>query len=365
MITTPTLILDEEKCKVNIASMAERAKRFGVVLRPHFKTPQSLEIGRWFKEVGVTKITVSSFGMANYFAPEWDDITVAFPVNILEIQTINKLAEKINLSILVESLDSLKYLAEKLKFKVNFYIKIDSGSNRAGLKHYDIEGVENLLNISESSDKLEFIGFLSHAGHTYKCRGKAEVMSSHEDAKNKLVSIKNQFISKYPNVIASYGDTPSCSIAENFEGIDEIRPGNYAFYDLTQVAIGSCEVKNVAVALECPIVAIHEKEGKLIIYGGGIHLSKDRLEDPKHGVIFGKVAQKTDSGWGELIPDTYLRGISQEHGVVSVPKEDISNYKVGDTLMVLPIHSCMTADLMKRYTTTNREIITMFNSQFI
>ena len=169
MITTPTLILDERKCKENITNMSERAKRFGLELRPHFKTPQSLEVGRWFKEAGVTKITVSSFGMAKYFASEWDDITVAFPVNILEIETINELAGKVNLSILIESEDSLKFLNQNLKHKVNFYIKIDTGSNRAGLKHYDIEGVENLLSIAESSDKFNFIGFLSHAGHTYNC----------------------------------------------------------------------------------------------------------------------------------------------------------------------------------------------------
>ena len=88
MITKPTLCLDEAKCKTNIAFMAERAKNHDVTLRPHFKTHQCLEIGRWFKEKDITKITVSSLTMAKYFAEEWDDITVAFPVNILEIDLI-------------------------------------------------------------------------------------------------------------------------------------------------------------------------------------------------------------------------------------------------------------------------------------
>ena len=60
MITTPTLILDEEKCKANIKRMVDKANQNNIVLRPHFKTHQSLEIGRWFKDIGINKITASS-----------------------------------------------------------------------------------------------------------------------------------------------------------------------------------------------------------------------------------------------------------------------------------------------------------------
>jgi len=63
-ITKPTLILDEAKCKTNSAFMADKARRHNLELRPHFKTHQSLEIGRWFKDAGVKKITASSLDMA-------------------------------------------------------------------------------------------------------------------------------------------------------------------------------------------------------------------------------------------------------------------------------------------------------------
>lgn len=359
MISKPTLLLDEHKCKANIAFMAERAKRFNVELRPHFKTHQSLEIGKWFKDVGVSKITTSSLDMASYFAKEWDNITVAFPINILEIDTINDLASKITLNILIESDISLEFLKNHLQHPVNYYIKINIGNNRAGLIHYDTESIDKLLEISKNSDKLNFIGFLGHAGQTYKCRSKADIISVHEEAKKKLVNLKNQYKVDYTNIIASYGDTPSCSVAENFEGIDEIRPGNYAFYDMMQVQIGSCNVNSIAVALECPIVGIHPKQSEVVIYGGGIHLSKDRMEDDTFGTTYGMVAKKSGNGWNGLIPNTHVRGISQEHGIVKVPESDLHNYKVGDTLLVLPVHSCMTADLMKRYKTLKGKDITM------
>lgn len=359
MISKPTLLLDEQKCKANIAFMAERAKRFNVELRPHFKTHQSLEIGGWFKEAGVTKITASSLDMANYFSEEWNDITVAFPVNILEIDTINDLASRITLNVLIESTTSLEFLKTHLKHPVNFYIKINIGNNRAGLLHYDTESIDELLGTSKSSDKLNFIGFLGHAGQTYKSRSKGDIISVHEEAKKKLVNLKNQYKVNYPDIRASYGDTPSCSVAENFEGVDEIRPGNYAFYDMMQVQIGSCKVTDIAVALECPIVGIHPKQSEVVIYGGGIHLSKDRMDDDAFGNIYGNVAKKSNYGWNELIANTYVRGISQEHGIVKVPKSDLQNYKVGDTLLVLPVHSCMTADLMKCYKTLEGNNITM------
>ncbi|MCK0180300.1 alanine racemase [Flavobacteriaceae bacterium S0862] len=359
MISKPTLLLDETKCKANIAFMAERAKRFNVELRPHFKTHQSIEIGRWFKDAGVSKITASSLAMANYFSKEWNDITVAFPVNILEIDTINDLVSRVTLNVLIESKTSLEFLKIHLQHPVNFYIKINIGNNRAGLLHYDTESIDALLNISKNSNKLNFIGFLGHAGQTYKCRSKADIINLHEEAKKKLVNLKSQYKASYPDIIASYGDTPSCSVAENFEGIDEIRPGNYAFYDMMQIQIGSCEVNNIAVAMECPIVAIHQKQSEVVIYGGGIHLSKDRMKDDTFGTIYGNVAKKSSKGWNELIANTYVRGISQEHGIVKVPKSDLQNYKVGDTLLVLPVHSCMTADLMKRYKTLEGKDITM------
>ncbi|AUP80278.1 alanine racemase [Flavivirga eckloniae] len=359
MITKPTLLIDEFKCKQNIANMFARSKQHHVTLRPHFKTHQSLEIGQWFKNVGVTKITVSSLDMASYFAKEWQDITVAFPVNILEIDVINTLVSKITLNILVEHKDSLEFLEKHLTHKINFYIKINIGNNRAGLRHYDLESIESILAFAKQSDKLNFIGFLGHAGQTYKCRGKAEILSVHYEAKTKLVTLKEQFKDTYPNVIASYGDTPSCSISEDFSGIDEIRPGNFALYDVMQAQIGSCELKQIAVAMVCPIVAIHPKQNELIIYGGGVHFSKDSINDKDHGTIYGLVVHKTSNGWGDIIPNTYVCALSQEHGIVKIPKTDINNYKIGDTILVLPIHSCMTANLMKAYYTLNGQVISM------
>lgn len=362
MITKPTLILDTKKCRQNIKMMADKAKHYHIEFRPHFKTHQSLGIGHWFLEEDVSKITVSSLDMANYFAKEWNDITVAFPINILEIKTINSLAKRITLNILIESEITIVALADQLLHPVNFYIKINVGNNRAGLDPSDFESIQAILDKTKHSEKLNFIGFLGHAGQTYKLRSRDAILVEHEKSKALLLNLKSHFYSQYPNLKLSLGDTPSCSIANDFNGIDEIRPGNFVFYDITQSYIGSCNTQQIAVAMACPIVATHAKKNEVVIYGGGIHLSKDRIIDENGISIYGKICLKSQNGWGDPLPGVYLKSLSQEHGVIYVPDEYLSNFNIGDYVFVLPIHSCMSANLMKRYLSTSNKVIPMFNS---
>ncbi|MHA1225086.1 MAG: alanine racemase, partial [Candidatus Heimdallarchaeaceae archaeon] len=90
----------------NIERMIQKADRNRVRFRPHFKTHQSIEVGRWFRKFDVKGITVSSVKMAECFATDgWKDITIAFPVNILEIEKINKLSKKIDLKKSNKNLD--------------------------------------------------------------------------------------------------------------------------------------------------------------------------------------------------------------------------------------------------------------------
>jgi D-serine deaminase-like pyridoxal phosphate-dependent protein len=312
MIRVPTLFLDVKRCKKNIEKMAAKAKRHGIEFRPHAKTHQSLEISKWFKEVGVTKLTVSSLKMAEYFSEEWIDITVAFPTNILEIQTINKLAKKIQLNLCVENIEVLEFLNDHLEHPLGIFLKIDTGYNRTGIAVDNYKLINTLLLKMSEQKFLTFKGFLAHAGHSYKCRSKEAIEAVHQKSKEQLLLLKNQFKDQYPNLIISLGDTPGCSVSENFSGIDEIRPGNFVFYDLTQNIIGSNDLNEIAVAMACPIVAKHLNRNEIVIYGGGIHFSKDRIEDPENGVVFGRIVEKKGESWGRCVPKMFLKSLSQE-----------------------------------------------------
>ncbi|MEO7316615.1 MAG: hypothetical protein ABIW47_15600 [Ginsengibacter sp.] len=47
----------------------------------------------------------------------------------------------------------------------------------------------------------------------------------------------------------------------------------------------------------------------------------------------------------------YIKSLSQEHGTITLPEKKMDQYIIGDILYILPVHSCMTANAMKKYRT--------------
>ena len=336
--------------------MSAKARQHGLTLRPHFKTHQSHEIGRWFRDDGVDRITVSSLTMAEYFANDgWNDITVAFPVNTLEEDTIHRLAEQIQLNLLVESTESVRALDSLLQNPVDVWIKIDVGYHRTGIDAEDTDEIARVVEAIESSSKLRLEGLLTHAGHSYDARGASEILRVHTQSVRRISDIRQHLATTHPDLLVSVGDTPTCSVADDFAGVDEIRPGNYVFYDVSQWHIGSCALDEIAVAMACPVVAIHRDRGEVVLYGGGVHFSKDRAAFDDGTVHYGLVTR----GRGWQLPDhpVSVRSLSQEHGIVQADSEFLSQVEVGDIVTVLPVHSCMTANLAGQYTTLQGRVI--------
>lgn len=349
-VTEPTMVLNEEICKSNIARMAAKAKSAGVIFRPHFKTHQSREIGEWFRASGVDKITVSSLNMAMKFAEwGWNDITVAFPVNCLEHEKINALASKIRLNLLLVHSEGAQQLSACLKYPVGVYLGVDTGYHRDGVDANNYEKIDRIIDTVAPDVNIKFEGFLTHAGHTYNARSREEILQIHKDNLRMLKNIKERYINRYPQLKISLGDTPSCSLADRFGVANEIRPGNFVFYDVMQMQIGSCEAYNIAMAVKCPVVDINRDRKEVVIYGGGVHFSKDYIARADDRPLFGLVAENHSDYWGNIIPGVELVFLSQEHGVLRCTDEFLADLHVGDVVTVLPIHSCMTADLMKTY----------------
>ena len=141
-IEKPTLIINKDIVLSNIKTSKELSKKLSISFRPHFKTHQSLEVGTWFKKLGIKKITVSSVEMAKYFSNQWDDITIAFPFNILEIKKVNILLKKITINLLVDSIETIEFLDNNLNDKILVYVKIDLGYKRAGISFNDLKKIK-------------------------------------------------------------------------------------------------------------------------------------------------------------------------------------------------------------------------------
>lgn len=350
-ITKPTLLLDEAKTRANIKQMMDKAIANNVNMRPHFKTHQSADVGEWFKEAGITSATASSVDMALYFAENgWDDIVVAFPVNWLEIDNINRLAGMCQLGLLVESLESVAFLDENLTESVDIWLDVDAGYHRTGFAWDDHDFALKLVEAISQSDKMTVKGMLTHSGHSYAGRTNAEIAAVYDETVSRFTSLRDYLAGQgYEGIQLSIGDTPSCSVVDDFSAIDEIRPGVYVFYDVMQSIIGVCDIEDVAVGVACPVVSKYPDRNQIVVYGGAVHLSNYSMDDRNGQHIYGRVAKLTDDGWDILPDSTYVKGMSQEHGVLHVSDEVFADVNIGDVLVILPIHACTTANIMKRY----------------
>lgn len=358
-IINPLLILDRNVCLNNISMMAEKARAHNLIFRPHFKTHQSATVGEWFRSEGVSAITVSSLAMAQYFARHhWNDITLAFPLNPSWIPDINNMSANVRLNLLTDQ-PSTAELLDKLINPHAFYIKIDNGYGRAGLPAADHERIFALADALHNHPKHSFKGILIHQGDNYHHNSKEALVEAHKENIEKLLPLITKMKLRYPHAICSWGDTPSCSTVNDFSGIDEIRPGNFVFNDLMQLTAGVCDAGQIALTLAAPVVAVYPDRGKMILQAGAVHLSKESIRRPGSPDCYGLITAMEGLHRREIIPGLQFSALSQEHGIVTGPESLISRFAPGDVVGVIPVHACLTADLMKGYITADGDRVAM------
>lgn len=346
-VSEPALLLDEARCRRNLQRMLERAHQAGVRLRPHCKTHQSRVVGRWLRDAGVDRITVSSIAMAEYFADDgWTDILVAFPLNPGALPRYEALAQRCRLAVLLDSSEGLASLAHRPSGPLGYYVDIDAGYGRTGIPFEEVARIDALIDTARRVPQLEFCGFYCHPGDTYQHRDASAREAILASALAGLTFLKQRFTADNPAVLV--GDTPSCSGTAAFPGVDEITPGNFLFYDLFQATLGVCAEEEIAVAMACPVVGRYPERGEVVIHGGSVHFSRDALT-VNGRPLYGKTALATHGGW---IPDpapVMLHSLSQEHGILHMAPERLAQTAIGDVLYLLPVHSCLTADAMGAY----------------
>lgn len=359
-IVRPTLVLNKTKCLQNIELMVEKARRHNLSFRPHFKTHQSAIIGSWFQSFGVDRITVSSVSMARYFAQNgWRNLTIAIPFNILEISELKDLPSDCIINLVVDSPEAAQEIGNKSSRDLGIFIKISTGYNRAGLEYSAVPKIDEIIYSISQYNHLKFLGFLTHAGHTYQASSKYEVQNIHYDSLKKLFYLKEYFSPDFPELEISIGDTPSCSISENFMGVTEIRPGNFIFYDLMQHSVGACSIDDIALRMHCPVISKQPMRNELVIYGGAIHFSKDYIINTDGKNLYGRVIIRKNNEQELLDSTNYLSRLTQEHGIVKVNPSVFSKIAIGDIIEIIPVHACLTAHSMGRYLTNKSEFIEM------
>jgi D-serine deaminase-like pyridoxal phosphate-dependent protein len=328
-LPTPALVVDLDRLENNIQTMAKHASRLGVRLRPHVKTHKCLQIGRMQLAAGASGITVSTIDEARAFADAgFDDITWAFPLIPSRCAEAVEIARRVELGVLVDSTEAIGWLAAT-GFPFKTWIKVDCGYGRAGAQP-NLPTLGPLVKAIETAG-LRFAGLLSHSGNAYDANTaalRAEVTAGERDT---MVAVSGELAGAgfaVPDL--STGSTPGTTAADSLEGVTEVRPGNYAFFDRDQLALGSCTETDVALSVISTVVSRAEHHS--ICDAGALVLSKDPGPDDRS---MGDVWSDYDGG--RLEADLRVTGLSQEHGKLSAP------VPLGTRLRIMPNHSCLTA----------------------
>ena len=345
--------------------MSLRARDAGVRLRPHFKTHQSARVGEWFRDAGVRAITVSSTAMAEYFAAHgWRDILMASPLNVREAAALDRLAARIDLHVTVDSVPAAERLAVERLRPLSVWVEIDTGDHRTGLDPSEDSTIERIVRTVLDSEHLAWGGLIAHDGQTYTAGSVAAIRETCVRTVSRLGELA-AWLEERTGVrpALSIGDTPTAKLVDDLSGVDEIRPGNFVFGDLTQLRIGSFREDEIAVALASPVVSKSASRREIVLLGGAVRLSKEWIAGEDGQPIYGRLARLREAGWGEIVGGSFVSRLSQELSVVQASAELFSSIDIGDLLAVIPVHSCLTVDAMKGLTTLDGERIECFRGE--
>lgn len=345
-IQTPALILDRQKLTANIERMTGHINSLGIRLRPHLKTCKSIDVARIALKDNFGGITVATLNEAEYFSGFGiNDILYGVCFTPDKLGWVTELQHKgVSMTLITDSLSVARLLADQAPHGgpvVKVMIEVDCGEHRTGVLPDDPVLVE-IAQCLHASDRLEFAGVFTHAGHSYHCRSIHDIQRVAEDERQAVVNAVDTLTARgIPCASVSIGSTPTALHAASVAGVTEVRAGVYVFNDLFQSVLQSCGIEDIAVSVLATVISHDRRGNRILIDAGGLALSKDRST----------AGTDQDAGYGRLInnlgenvfADLYVTDTHQEHGEISSTDPlPFDQLPIGARVRVLPNHSCMT-----------------------
>ena len=347
-LSTPVLLIDEERFERNVARMNARLERLGVPLRPHLKTVKNADLARRMMAGHRGGATVSTLAEASYFfGAGIDDLLYAVGVAPGKLDAVaERIRGGMKLSILLDHQDAARAVAEAAERNGIAYralLEVDADGHRAGFRPDDPA-------LGEAADILarggaEPAGVMVHAGGSYACRDRDCLVHMAQAERDAAVAAAEALrAGGFDAPVVSVGSTPTALFADDLSGVTEVRAGVYAFMDLVMAGIGVCELDDIAISVLAEVIGHRSDEGEVIVDAGWMALSRDR----------GTADQAIDRGYGVacdeagrvLGPKVIVRATNQEHGILARRDGkplDLGAFPIGRRLRVLPNHACATA----------------------
>jgi D-serine deaminase-like pyridoxal phosphate-dependent protein len=345
-LPTPAVVIDISRLARNIDAMQRAADAAGMRLRPHAKTHKLPSIAKQQIARGAAGICCAKPSEAEVFADAGiEDIRIPYPVHPSKAARILPLLDLTRLSIIVDDPEVATAWAEviaKAGKRLDVLVKVDVGFHRCGVDPASPEA-PHLISLVAGLPGLRLRGILSHAGHGYHAGSETALRMIAEEEVNAMTRLAAHMRKRGVAIDEiSVGSTPTARFTLKHKGLTELRPGNYVYFDRTQVGLGAASVDDCALTVLTTVVAKHP--GRIILDAG----SKTLTNDGARG--FTPLA-----GYGALSPSPdpavqphdgfAIERLSEEHATVRVAA-GAPELKIGDRVRVIPNHSCVVSNLV-------------------
>ena len=335
-LTTPALLLDYDVMIKNIEAMATRARSHGVLLRPHIKTHKSVRIAALQRERDAQGLTAATVSEAEAMvAGGCEDILIAYPpVGAQRLERVLELARHANVTVAVDEPDILQLLDAECRrsgVHVNYLWEVECGTRRLGTEPGE-QTASILASLVDRTQGARFAGLLAFAGHVYSAGSPKEIVQCAQD-EGEAVRHTAEALARHGIEAStlSVGTTPTAHHLEHEGPVSEARPGNYVFYDATQVALGIASEADCALSVLATVVARPHPQ-RLILDAGSKALAAERMSPRTRG--FGLIRDH---------PDCLVERLYEEHAIVTAT--DPTTTPVGQRVRLIPNHACTCVNL--------------------
>jgi D-serine deaminase-like pyridoxal phosphate-dependent protein len=345
-LRTPCVLVDHVKLERNIDRMQAAVSARGLRLRPHAKTHKSPELARVQIGRGAVGVCCAKLGEAEVFAAAGiEDIRLPYPLLPVNADRVLALLDQTHLSFIVDHPGVAQGWSDAMQNAgrtVDVLVKVDVGFHRCGIDPNASGAAELVARIAELPG-LRFKGLLSHAGHAYLANSEAEIATVAATEARLLNDLAARVRDLgVPVEEISVGATPSARFSVQQSGLTELRPGNYIYYDRTQVGLGSATWDDCALTVLARVVS-RPAPDRVILDCGSKTLTNDQARGTGDMRGHGAILQSLDTA----VPDTTLtiERLSEEHANVRV-SGSARALDPGNLVRVVPNHSCVVSNLV-------------------
>jgi D-serine deaminase-like pyridoxal phosphate-dependent protein len=314
-------------------------------LRPHAKTHKSPVIAKWQIEAGAVGVCCAKLGEAEVFANAGiRDIRLPYPIHPSNADRVVCLMDRVQLSIITDLTETAREWSaamSKAGRTLDVLVKVDVGFHRCGIDPHRPDAAAFIAEVARLPG-LRLRGLLSHAGHAYLAKSMDEVRSIAVEEARLLKELAERARAEGATIDEiSVGATPTAPFSATIEGLTELRPGNYVYFDRMQVGLGSASLTDCALTVLARVVTKHHD--RVVFDSGSKTLTSDSARgerSPGFGGVFTDIENPTTLDEGLLI-----ERLSEEHATVRVVNGQ-TRLDAGDLVRILPNHSCVVSNLV-------------------